>query len=218
MVFGALVACAGLVLLYLRKEQARNRIRLFGQDFQISTPDLVVFLAGCGIFVIPLLVSIKNDPAISIKFPWQSKETSSDTVSGTTISSEEKEPNDQISTANLSTIGAAIKGSIATGQDRDFFKLKTIGREPTSPGQVPNKIRVILRKTSPEGFTAVVGVYDEAENKITESIEYLSGKRADDPSSLVFDGRPNSYYYIMVRHYSESEEKSGNYQLVVREE
>ena len=44
MTFGALVACIGIVLFYLRKEQARNRIRLFGQDLQISTPDLLVFM------------------------------------------------------------------------------------------------------------------------------------------------------------------------------
>jgi hypothetical protein len=66
--FGALIAIAGLVLLVLRKEQAQNRVRMFGMEFDISTPALVVFLAGCGLFVTPSFVSIKNidTPIITI--------------------------------------------------------------------------------------------------------------------------------------------------------
>jgi hypothetical protein len=60
MTFGALIASAGLVLLFLRNEQAQNKIKLLGQEFEISTPALVVFLAGCTVFVIPLVVPIKN--------------------------------------------------------------------------------------------------------------------------------------------------------------
>jgi hypothetical protein len=60
MAFGALIASAGLVLLFLRKEQAQNKIKLLGQEFEISTPALVVFLAGCTVFVMPLVVPIKN--------------------------------------------------------------------------------------------------------------------------------------------------------------
>jgi hypothetical protein len=60
MAFGALIASAGLVLLFLRKEQAQNKIKLLGQEFEISTPALVVFLAGCTVFVMPLVAPIKN--------------------------------------------------------------------------------------------------------------------------------------------------------------
>src|SRR5262245_45216955 len=55
MVFGALIAIAGLVLLYLRSERGENKIKLFGQEFQVSAPALVVFLAGCAVFVTPLV-------------------------------------------------------------------------------------------------------------------------------------------------------------------
>jgi hypothetical protein len=58
--FGALIAFAGLVLLFLRKEQSQNKIKLFGQEFEISTPALVVFLTGCAVFVMPLVAPIKN--------------------------------------------------------------------------------------------------------------------------------------------------------------
>jgi hypothetical protein len=60
MAFGAVIASAGLVLLFLRKEQTENKIKLLGQEFEISTPALVVFLAGCFMFVMPLVVPIKN--------------------------------------------------------------------------------------------------------------------------------------------------------------
>jgi hypothetical protein len=60
MVFGALIACAGLILLFVLKEQAQSKIKLFGQEFEISTPALVVFLAGCAMVVLPLVVPIKN--------------------------------------------------------------------------------------------------------------------------------------------------------------
>jgi hypothetical protein len=60
MAFGAVIASAGLVLLFLRKEQAENKIKLLGQEFEISTPALVVFLAGCFVFVMPLVIPIEN--------------------------------------------------------------------------------------------------------------------------------------------------------------
>jgi hypothetical protein len=60
MAFGAAIASAGLVLLFFRKEQAENKIKLLGQEFEISTPALVVFLAGCFVFVMPLVLPLKN--------------------------------------------------------------------------------------------------------------------------------------------------------------
>jgi hypothetical protein len=208
--FGALVSGIGLVLLFLRKEQARNRIRLFGQDLQISTPDLVVFLVGSAIFILPLIMPIKNETVIDIRFPWQSELIHSNTESNIAISGEEKEPNDQITAANLMTIDEGINGSIATPQDRDFFKFRTVGQEPRTPGQAPKKIRVILRKASLGGFWAAIVVYDEVEKKISERDEH-----GEDPISLVFDAMPNSYYYILVKPGSTG---SGGYQLVVKQE
>src|SRR5438093_12205935 len=109
MVFGAVIASAGLLLLFLRKEQAQNKIKLFGQEFAISTPALVVFLAGCAVFVMPLVISIKNieKPVVIVghnsKGPSNSggaPETGRDQT-GLFPVLEEKEPNDQITNANL---------------------------------------------------------------------------------------------------------------------
>lgn len=99
MVFGALVAGAGLVLLVLRKEHAENRIKLFGQEFQMSTPALVVFLVGCAVFIIPVVIPAHDQAAISIVLPWQ--KDSSKTIPSSVIGGEEHEPNNQITEANF---------------------------------------------------------------------------------------------------------------------
>lgn len=57
MSFGAVVALAGLWLLFVRKEGATNRIKVLGQEFELSTPALIVFLVGSGIFIMPFFVS-----------------------------------------------------------------------------------------------------------------------------------------------------------------
>jgi hypothetical protein len=56
MVFGALVAIAGIVLTFYAKSPGANRIRAFGVEFELSTPALVVFLAGCGLMLSPFLL------------------------------------------------------------------------------------------------------------------------------------------------------------------
>jgi hypothetical protein len=69
MLFGAIVAAFGLALLYFRREQAQNRIKLFGQEFQISTPALVVFLVGCAIFILPVVLHMPNEPLFTFQWP-----------------------------------------------------------------------------------------------------------------------------------------------------
>jgi len=199
MAFGALVAVAGLALLYFRKEQAENRIKLFGQEFQISTPALVVFLVGCGVFILPSVIQMPNQPVFSFQWPGQPPAPPTPFLTN----GEEHEPNDQITSANLIPLGATIKGSIATDQDRDFFKFKT--------GQ-GLKTRVILRKTSPGGFNASVVVYNNVEQRIADGSDHAS---REDGVSFVFDSNSNSYYYLMV----ESDYGTrGTYELLAEEE
>jgi hypothetical protein len=129
MVFGAVIAIAGLLLLFLRKEQAQNKIKLFGQEFEISTPALVVFLAGCAVFVMPLVISIKNIYQPVVIIGSHSKEPSKPDGTQPTGNDqprllpvlEEQEPNDQIIDANLIELGTTVRGSIAQKQDRDFL-------------------------------------------------------------------------------------------------
>jgi hypothetical protein len=201
MAFGALVAVAGLALLYFRKEQAENRIRLFGQEFQISTPALVVFMVGCGVFILPSVIQMQNPTAFSFQWPWQPSEPQP--PGPVLTNSEEHEPNDQITAANLIPLGVTIKGLIATDQDRDFFKFKT--------GQ-GLKTRVILRKTSPEGFYASVVVYNNVEENVASGSDH--GSR-EDGVSFAFDSNSNSYYYVMVESRNGTR---GTYELVAKEE
>jgi hypothetical protein len=203
MVFGALVAGAGLVLLVVRNEHAENKIKLFGQEFQISTPALVVFLVGCGIFITPVLAPTHDQLLFSVVFPWQ-KESTSQLLPGTkpVTGGEEQEPNDQITVPNLIQLGSTIRGVIATDQDRDFFKFKT-----SSQGF---KTRVILRKTLPGGFNAQASVYDDAEKKIDRG--YALG---EDAVSFNFESNANSYYYVMIESMDNSR---GPYELLVKQE
>lgn len=56
MAFGAGLSFVGLWLSFRTKEHARNRLKVLGQEFDLSTPGLVVLVLGCGIFVLPFFL------------------------------------------------------------------------------------------------------------------------------------------------------------------
>ena len=62
LIFGTVLAIAGIVLLFLKRENGQNRIKFFGQEFQLSTPALVVFLVGCAIFIMPFFIAKPVQP------------------------------------------------------------------------------------------------------------------------------------------------------------
>jgi hypothetical protein len=201
MLFGLLVAAAGLFLLFSRHEQAENKIKFLGQEFQISTPALVVFLVGSGIFILPFVMQTQNQPLIDLTFPWQN-ERPSDSGSGANIRDHEREPNDQITGANLIRMGSTIRGLITTDQDRDFFKVKTSAQG--------FRTRVILRKPPP-GFCASVVADNAVENQVEAGMQ--CGEQA---VSFAFSSNPNSDYYIVVKGYGNGDR--GPYELLVKEE
>jgi len=189
MTFGVLVAGCGLVLLFLRKEQGENKIKLFGQEFQISTPALVVFLAGCAVFVVPLVLPIQNSSVLCVGCsdgPHPTPNPQPDPKKATPI-----------------TPGTPIKGIIATDQDRYFYKFKTSAQDL--------RIRIIVRKIARGGFMANVVVYDNVENRVASS--YTLG---EDPVSFAFDCNANSYYVVKVEGYSSGDR--GPYELLVKAE
>lgn len=58
MIFGVVLAIAGVILLFLREEgKSKLILKLFGQHVEISTPALAVLLCGCIIFVMPFFLS-----------------------------------------------------------------------------------------------------------------------------------------------------------------
>lgn len=200
MAFGAFVAVVGLALLYFRKEQAENRIKLFGQEFQISTPALVVFLVGCAIFVLPSVTQMQNQKAFSFDWPW--RPSHGDHSGSLLVNGEEHEPNERITEANEVKLGSLTKGVVSSDGDRDFFKFKT------GPGL---KTRVILRKIPTHGFVASAVVYDTVEHRITSDYE-----RGEDSVTFAFESTPNTYYYVVVS--GEYPGDHGPYELLIKEE
>jgi hypothetical protein len=200
MVFGALLALAGLLLLVFRKDHGQNKIRVLGQEFEISTPALVVFLAGCVIFVIPFWTSADLSKPIIVL-----GSRSSSGLSGivAAVGGEEKEPNDQFTQANVVRFGVRVRGRLTTSTDRDFFKFKT-------PGPVNFKGRVILRKLSLEGFFASVTLYGAAEGRVA-----AASATSHDSATFAFDADPDADYYILVKG---SETQRGEYELEVRKD
>jgi len=201
MTFGALVAVVGLALLYFRKEQAENKIKFLGQEFQISTPALVVFLVGCAIFVLPSVMQMRSEKVFSFDWPRQHNGGKDGEPSGVVTNGEEHEPNDRIEDANVVKLGSLTKGVVSSDEDRDFFKFKA--------GQ-GLKTRIILRKIPTHGFWADVVVYDSVENKVTR--EFTNG---EDAVSFAFNSVPNAYYYVVV---SGSNHERGPYELLIKEE
>jgi hypothetical protein len=61
MIFGVVLVAAGIVMLVVLKLQGANRIRLLGAEFELSTPSLIVLLAGCGLFLAPFLLDGGRD-------------------------------------------------------------------------------------------------------------------------------------------------------------
>ena len=58
MTFGIVIAFIGLILFFFRPEEGKNRIKLFGLDFEISKSAIIVFLVGCGVFSMPFVLPV----------------------------------------------------------------------------------------------------------------------------------------------------------------
>jgi hypothetical protein len=65
-----------------QKGAGRKQNQAWGQEFQISTPALVVFLAGCAIFILPPVIHMPNDTLISFQWPGVAGTTT--TINGST--------------------------------------------------------------------------------------------------------------------------------------
>lgn len=60
--FGITVAVTGLLLLLFRQEEGSNRLKLFGQEIEVSKPGLLVLLIGSIVALAPLIIpQVTND-------------------------------------------------------------------------------------------------------------------------------------------------------------
>src|SRR5262249_9774939 len=102
MAFGAVVAVVGLVLMFVGKTEGRNAVRAFGAEFELSTPALVVFLIGAGIFVPPSVVPHRETPPVAtadLNNTGPSTTPPQPALNAAPPSASEVEPNDAIVTA-----------------------------------------------------------------------------------------------------------------------
>jgi hypothetical protein len=117
-------------------------------------------------------------------------------------STEDKEPNDDNTTATVITEGTTVRGLIATDQDQDFFRFNPSG----------DRTRVILRTQSGPGFVPIVIIYDHVEHQIA-----MHPSTVLKPATFSFESIPGSVYYIVVKTLPGTGAR-GNYELVVRKE
>lgn len=109
---------------------------------------------------------------------------------------EEKEPNDSITAANLIPEGTTIRSSIAIREDQDCFKFIASS----------TNTRIIIRKQ----VNMKVDVYDHLENRVASQTE-----ASDKTITLSFKSTPGSTYHIVVNPFFS---KGSDYELTVRKE
>jgi len=223
MVFGGILAAAGLLLLFLRKEAHQNRIKLLGWEFEISTPALVVLLVGCGIFVFPFFIgpqlekeSVTRPEADHRKIADKPEIDTHKTIEKTPTSGEqspemantqEVEPNEHISQATPITFGTTIRGRLKR-EDKDFYRFKV------SKG-FEGKVRIICRQidsSNKEYSNIRVEVYDSVEKQVAWD-DGLFGKGV----TFAFFPKAESTYYVIVGWQISPIDRL-DYEVVVRKE
>ena len=120
-------------------------------------------------------------------------------------SGKENEPNDTAPSANTIVFGSKVQG-VVEKETGDFFTF-------TIPGDFQGKTRVILRKLTSDGFSAVVTLYDKNEQRLMSADESW-----DTTVSMVFDSTPNSTYFVRVKGSSTFPlpSNTGPYELEIR--
>jgi hypothetical protein len=199
MAFGALIAVAGLWLLFTKNESGANRLKILGQEFEISTPALVVFLVGSAIFVLPFfLPRLQNGVAISNS---RFKQIFSRTFT------EEKEPNDSFSSATPINLGTRVKGKIAVMDDRDIFVFRT----SSTPQQT---LRLYLGNNSMT-LKPQLTFYNALKSRFKNVYEFTSGADLEIASLAV---PADSTLYVEVRSVSSAQDSIGDYEIAIMAE
>ena len=124
MVFGALLAIAGIVLLVIRNDQAQNRIKLFGQEFR----NLHTGSGGLSRRLRRVHPSVgdafKESTDLRHTAARTNKRAGAEPRDGR-HNGRRHEPNNEIGAANLISLNTTVKGAIAPGTDQDVFKIQT---------------------------------------------------------------------------------------------
>jgi hypothetical protein len=199
MAFGALIAIAGLWLLFTKNEAGANRLKILGQEFEISTPALVVFIVGSAIFVLPLFLPHLQDRAAISRPPikW--------IFNGAV--GEEKESNDSFLSATLISLGPPVKGKIAVEGDRDIFVVRTPPTaQPTLRIHLANKSMTLKPKLT---------FYNSLKSQVKSIYDLTPGADLEITS---LPAPADSAFYVEVSSSSSSRDSIGDYELAVRAE
>jgi hypothetical protein len=196
MTFGALIAAAGLWLLFTKNEAGANRLKILGQEVEISTPALVVFLVGSAIFVLPFFLPRLHDPGV-----WMSDPPIKGPIFGS--STEEKEPNDSFASATPIRLGTAFKGKIAVEDDRDIFVFGTSSN--------PQAVLTIYLQNNSMTLRPELVFYNGRKAQVERKYETTPGADLELPS---LPARADSTFYVEVRSLSVYR-SLGEYQLRV---
>ena len=191
-VLGILLILVGLALVIFRKDSAASHVKLWNLEVNLSTPALVVLIAGCGLFALPMFVPHKAG-----SWNWPTAGGGATPAAGVEITQEEKEPNDNRAQANLLPFGATVTGAANLGE-LDFFRVDV-------PKDRRGDNRLVIRRSSSSGGLTV-WVFDETERQIyTEFSSKIT-------LSKVLPGA--SHYLIRLEAWSSRQ----GYELVIRSE
>jgi hypothetical protein len=180
MAFGALIALAGLWLLFTRQEAGANRLKILGQEFEISTPALVVFLVGSAIFVLPFFLPRQDATNVVIGEPPKKPPQGTFT--------EEKEPNDSFASATPVKLGSHVKGRIGVEDDRDFFVFRTSSNHQS--------LLTIHLENPSMTLSPELVVYNDLKAEVKRIYETTRGA---DLKLSSFPARPDSTFFVEVR-------------------
>ena len=197
MAFGALIAVAGLWLLFTKNEAGANRLKILGQEFEISTPALLVFLVGSAIFVLPFFLPRLHETGGG----WLVNSPLKELLPGTFT--EEKEPNDSFASATPISLGKSVKGRIAVEDDRDIFVFRTLSN--------PQSVLTIHLENNSMTLAPELVFYNELKAQVERTNETTRGADLKLPS---LPARADSTFFVEVRSIK-AFRTLGEYQLKV---
>lgn len=158
-------------LIVVRRETGRNTVKLFGMVFDLSAPGLVVLVAGCGLLVLAAVVPHRPGGLQGLRSLLAG---SGDHGNGYTLMrqevvlSEEKEPNDSPSSANIVAVGQTIAGELRRTEaerDSDYFILQS-SEEPLRTK------RMIFRGLAGQHCCIEIMVWDRYEKQLARDSGY----------------------------------------------
>lgn len=176
-VLGIVLILAGLALIVLRRDSATNHVKLWNIEVNLSTPALVVLIAGCGLFALPLFAEHKGSPWTIFRLAGESGGASTTNPLRTKqeVVQTEAEPNDAPTLANIIPYGVAVEGEVGNG-DVDYFVVNV-------PEDQKGRSRIIVRQVSNPRYRTV-RLFDADETQIYDALSSSTVSRGVSPSRL----------------------------------